>query len=143
MANYYTHISFMFKATADEAAMFEDYANRDWGEPQQDIPESQNDIFGDVEIKDLPLGVDVVVSTAHTPYNRFIYVFDTDGQPNIARVAKLIQHCCPSSLPMGFTFAETCDKPRPNAFSGGAWAVFKDRIECECAVSTLDQMLAG
>lgn len=64
----------------------------------------------------------------------------TDFQPDA--LARLIRHCCQETLrqaPIGFEWACSCSQPRIGLFSGGACAIFPDRV----MFGTTAQMLAG
>ena len=61
-------------------------------------------------------------------------------------IAALIQRCCLESLaaaPIGFEWADSCSRPRVDAFGGGWCAIFADRIEFETTGEALSAALAG
>src|SRR3546814_14026448 len=49
-------------------------------------------------------------------------------------IAAVVQRCCAETLakkPIGFEWADSCSRARPDAFGGGWCAIFADRLEFE------------
>ena len=55
-------------------------------------------------------------------------IFDSDGTPNLWALAKALQRLLPARLPIGFVYSCSCDKPRPDGFGGGLFAIGAETI---------------
>ena len=55
-------------------------------------------------------------------------IFDSDGAPNLWALAKALQRLLPARLPIGFVYSCSCDKPRPDGFGGGLFAIGAETI---------------
>lgn len=132
MANYYTHLSFALEAPPEKLQSLKyliDIIDKESWEEDSDIPLMfQN--------PDMPyLGATLDFNKDLTVCS----VADEGGTPDLEAIAKVIQSC--GIYNFGFTWAETCDKPRYDAFGGGWCAVFKDRIEWGSARTDLEAAL--
>ena len=111
MANYYTHFAFDLVADAGDAERF-----------NQAIEEAG---IADAATDDYPLdGIrcrfDIETGT--------LAIFDSDGAPNLRALAKALQRFLPARLPIGFVYSCSCDKPRPDGFGGGLFAIGAETI---------------
>lgn len=131
MANYYTHFCFQFPETTPDAELekLDWLLNLDYDDPQ--YADVALTLFGDEEYSPY---FDVELDEDNT-------LTDASGYAEITPIARAIQMACPSVLPFGFTWADTCDKRRVEAFSGGWVAIFADRIEIEYASTALQAAL--
>jgi hypothetical protein len=135
MANYYTHFSFQFPTTPEEYDNFLEVISIDFEDPEPPtLPRFLSDRFADVNQLKQVLFDDAYPDfgiSYEQPTTETLGIYDYGGCPDLEAIAKLVQLCCPSNLPLGFEWSNTCDKQRPDGFGGGWIAIFPDRIESE------------
>ena len=71
-----------------------------------------------------------------------LIIFDNDGAPNLLALAQLLQRLYPEKLPLGFVYAETCDKSRAGGFGGGFFAIGRETIVNQSLAEVLEAEIA-
>lgn len=69
-------------------------------------------------------------------------IFDSHGAPNLWALAQCLQRLYPDTLPMGFVYAETCDKNRVDGFGGGFFTIASDTVHNQSLAQILAAELA-
>jgi hypothetical protein len=116
MANYYTQFSFIVKLN------------------KNDITDALK-IYNSLSEEDCPAKEEILDDEDYVEFiadpdkeGLWVYCEEVGNPENAARfVQYLMQHF--TVLPMGFEWANTCSKPRSDAFGGGACWITKDNIE--------------
>ena len=148
MADYATSLAFAIPATRTDALRFvmlieatttieESGAATlppDIEDAFADMPSSGAQIIAAIFKDETGFGIDCLFDEeAQT-----LTIYDNNGSPALWPLAQCIQRLFPAKLPIGFVYANTCSKHRPNGFGGGLFAIGTD-----CIVhKTLDQALA-
>jgi hypothetical protein len=152
MANYYTHLAFEIKATHVDAERFVQLiisANAiDDGEAILLGPELEpafrskgktaEQTFAEI-VADFGFGVECLFDAE----SGTLAIFDRDGTPNVWALAQCLQRLYPAKLPLGFVYAETCDKSRAGGFGGGYFAIGHDTIVNQSLAEVLEAAIAG
>ena len=113
MANYYTHCAFDLAADAHDAERF----NRAIEEAS--VAGNTTGEEGD-QLDGIGCRFDTETGT--------LAIFDSDGTPNLWALAKALQRLLTARLPIGFVYSCSCDKPRPDGFGGGLFAIGAETI---------------
>ena len=113
MANYFTHLAFDLAADAGDAERF----NRAIDEAGIADAATGDD---DDQLDGIGCRFDIETGT--------LAIFDSDGAPNLRALAKALQRFLPARLPIGFVYSCSCDKPRPDGFGGGLFAIGAETI---------------
>ena len=125
MADYFTGASFIVTcAPAEAEALVEAINNPDTAEDR---------FFDDPEFKSFDATAEIDEGGVWIYGEEWIQVY---------YLALLIQHLAPSALPMGFTFASTCTKPRLDAYDGGYVLITADAVEVKSASDQLAERLS-
>ena len=111
MANYYTHFAFDLAADAGEAERFSRAIE------EAGIADAATD---DDQLDGIRCRFDTETGT--------LAIFDSDGAPNLWALAKALQRLLPARLPIGFVYSCSCDKPQPDGFGGGLFAIGAESI---------------
>lgn len=148
MADYYTHIGFTIQADKEE---------RDWlrtavqrileDDPPEEVVQAAEDNDYD---PNWDMGPRSLSSWGGSAFNVTFY---SDETVDVEVVACLLQAYLrkyghkPNRKCLAFGWADTCSKPRPGAFGGGAMVITKDVIR-ETSTSawldrTVEQLLEG
>lgn len=126
MANNYTQTSFLVKCSKEEAQMLLDIVEKE----EERLEEEQECDFG-AQIKIDPDGIWITEE-------EFI---------NVEAVAEALSSWVQRlkwTLPISFTWADTCSKPRLDEFGGGAVVIWPDgRIEWMTTGRWVSQTIAG
>jgi len=164
MADYWTQGSFAFRCTQSERALLSEAfaaaqqltSETDAGEPSEALlaafPPTESGahwsgfraVFPD---PDFPhFGASFIPRDApEDPAQVEVAIFgDLDFQPEA--IASVIQRCCSAALaaaPIGFEWADSCSRPRVDAFGGGWCAIRADRIEFGSTGEALSRALDG
>ncbi len=117
MANHYIHTSFGFRAPDKERRYLEELVTTDWGSDECD-PRLRGMIFDDYPSLGATFDFNHKAGTVH--------VYDDAGSPDLEAIAKVIQLA--GIYQVGFTWAETCDKARLDAFGGGYCLILPKKI---------------
>lgn len=112
MANYYTNLAFDLVADAHDAERF----NR----AIEEAGIADADTNDDDRLDGIGCRFDTETGT--------LAIFDSDGAPNLWALAKALQRLLPARLPIGFVYSCSCDKPRPDGFGGGLFAIGAETI---------------
>ena len=112
MANYFTHLAFDLAADPSDAERF----NR--AIEEAGIVDAATD--DDDQLDGIGCRFDTETGT--------LAIFDSDGAPNLRALAKALQRLLPARLPIGFVYSCSCDKPRPDGFGGGLFAIGAETI---------------
>lgn len=131
MANYYTNLAFSFTAPPSQAANLEALVGLDFDVDDTEVPEFLAGQFTDMEAL-----AHAIFSDPDYPFFSADFDVEADGTvrvtaweaPDVDAIAKAIQLTCSRALPVGFQWANSCDKHRDDAFSGGWCAIHADQI---------------
>ena len=113
MANYYTHLAFDLAADAGEAERFNGAID------EAGIADAATGDDDD-QLDGIGCRFDIETGT--------LAIFDSDGAPNLWALAKALQRLLPARLPIGFVYSCSCDKPQPDGFGGGLFAIGAETI---------------
>jgi hypothetical protein len=146
MADHYTKLSFeldcteaeadrliaAFAVTGDEAALPADltpyFPANDPGDPLSGVAA----LYDDADAFDIGARID------RRPGGVWIH---GDGDPQVLAIAEFIRRLAPSSLPMGFTWANDCSRSRPGGFGGGYVLITRDDYDVADVAALLDEAL--
>lgn len=151
MADYVTYFSVKISATQADAERLINViaaaAAIDNSEPlllSSDIEaafafanESAETVFTEI-VGDMGLGIECLFNETE----KSLTIYDSDGAPNLCALAQCLQRLYPDKLPLGFVYAETCDKSRRDGFGGGYFTVAHDSIANQSLAQILDGKLA-
>lgn len=144
MASNYRQLSFVFNLTVPQTdwlmalmdRLGEDVRNPD-GSLADPNPEQVRYLGGDL----LDFAVDFLPLPATKQVE--VWVHDTGEWANVDQIAAVLQALLvkfPGLQPIGFTWADTCSKPRIDEFGGGAVLISRDRVQIETTHDLLNRM---
>lgn len=141
MANYYTQVCFHIRCTPAEQTLISsaincieaDLRTDDRLKPTLDFL-SQH--FSSEDVDDFSICAEAEIEDDGVSISG-------DECPDVEAIAGVIQHLAPSALPFGFTYAESCSRPRLDAFSGGYVCVTPTAYEIVSANEVLRAAMAG
>ncbi|TCJ38865.1 hypothetical protein [Parafrankia sp. BMG5.11] len=149
MANYFTQFSTTLQVNKEERAMLEQALGFDWDDDDgEQLPTLLQTLF-----LDRSAAVGAIFPDPECLSFELDYVsLEDDGislggadSPNLEAIANLIQLICQETLSsgaLGFEWATTCDKLRPDAFSGGWCVVSLQEIRWETTSERLAAAMA-
>ena len=151
MANYFTSLAFKIAANhadaerfvqAIEAATALENCEKPMLAPEieqafRSDTQTAEEVFAGI-IGDMGLGIDCLFNAD----DQSLIIFDNDGSPNLWALAQLLQRLYPPKLPLGFVYAETCDKSRAGGFGGGFFAISHDTIVNQSLAEVLEAEIA-
>ena len=150
MADYYTKLSFTFDVSATEGNYLASALAHEWDDEDLAIDPSLAPVFTNRQ-----QFIELIFADQHDdPYFNLDEFSVENGVawiaacecPNIEAIATLIQHICRESLkarPIGFEWANDCNKLRADAFGGGWCLIEADSIEWGSTSQALRSALAS
>lgn len=114
MADYYTQCSFILPVTDEEER---NSIVKVLADPENMAPDEW---FDDPDFKTFEINYELVEGG--------LWFWATESFDPYA-LGRLIQEAAPSVLPFSWTFAQTCSKPRLDAYSGGYVRVTESQVE--------------
>ena len=152
MANYFTHISFKLAVTREEAeqlvSVIASAASIEDGNGPMLAPEIEKAFRTDSQspdqnfceiMDDLIFGIECIYNETSST----LTIFDSDGAPNLSALGQCLQRLYPEKLPLGFVYADTCDKARAGGFGGGYFVITGDTISQQTLAHMLDNDLTA
>ncbi len=149
MANYYTSLAFKIAANRKDAdqfiALIAAVATTQDGTIEALTPDLETAFASDLMspaalLSDLT-GGDFGINCHFDETSQSLTIFDSDGAPNLWALAQSLQRLYPAKLPLGFAYAETCDKQRAGGFGGGIFVIASDSIFNETLAQRLEEEL--
>jgi len=127
MADYYTQLSFVVKCTPEDR------------DSLLEMVEAENEKRE--EVGDCSLGANFDVD------EEGVWIHDEDGYVEVEGVADVLQQWLiltdETDLPIAFEWANTCSKPRLDAFGGGAALIRKEGVEFLSTSSWIDDKVSS
>jgi len=137
MANFFTRLSFKIAATREEAEIFisiiEQAAELDNEEDIRLPPDlhaafSRNSQSAEEHFKETMGGLNFGIDCIFNETGGNLTIYDSHGAPNLIALSQCLQKLYPQKLPIGFVYADTCDKARADGFGGGYYLVEGENI---------------